>query len=80
MQRIKNKIIVPFSFLMWSVASQVALAQTKCTVNGKEVPCEDFFLIFKNLRVIGSIIFAVIVVALAYYKWAAKRKSDMGKQ
>ena len=79
MHSIKNKIIVPVSFLMWSVASHIALAQAKCTVNGREVPCEEVFSFFKSIRGVGSIIFAVVVAGFAYYKWAAKRKSDISK-
>ena len=77
---IKNKIIVSFSLLMWSAASHIALAQARCTVNGQEVPCEEMFSFFKTIKGVGSIIFAVIVVAVAYYKWAAKRKADSNKQ
>lgn len=38
---IKIKIIAPLSVILWSVMTQVALAQAKCYKFGKEVPCEE---------------------------------------
>ena len=79
LHNIKNKIIGSCSLLMWSAVSHIALAQAKCTVNGREVPCEEVLSFFKSIKGVGSIIFAVIVVAVAYYKWVAKRKADINK-
>ena len=68
----KKLIVVPaVSSIVWSIASYVALAQATCTVNGKEVPCEQAFQTLKTWAGLGfgAIIAFFVLLVLGLIFW-----------
>lgn len=68
----KKIITIPaLSSIVWSITSYIALAQAKCTVNGKEVPCEQAFQTLKTWAGLGfgAIIAFFVLLALGFIFW-----------
>lgn len=54
----KYAILMPLSLALLSLANKVALAQAKCTLNGKEVPCQQI----KGFLGFGFGLLAVVLI------------------
>ncbi|MEK7074877.1 MAG: PLDc N-terminal domain-containing protein [Patescibacteria group bacterium] len=68
----KKLIAIPaFSSLAWSLTSYIAFAQATCTVNGKQVPCEQAFQTLKTWAGLGfgAIIAFIVLLVLGFIFW-----------
>jgi len=67
----KSAIFSSATLWLWSVGAQLALAQAKCMVNGREVPCEELGNQIKGFLGWGIggflVIFALIILATVFW-------------
>lgn len=67
----KSAMFSAFTLGLMTVANQVALAAAKCTVNGREVPCEELGNQVKGFLGwgVGIILVVLVLVILATIFW-----------
>ena len=67
----KGKIIASLSIFLLAFGNQIALAQAKCTANGREIPCEELGKQVGGVLtgLFGVMIFAAIIGLLLTVFW-----------
>ncbi len=62
----KSAVFSSVTFWLWFLSNQLALAQAKCTVNGREVPCEELGKQIKGFLGGGLVFFLVVAAILIW--------------
>lgn len=67
----KSTVLSSLMLGFWSIGTKLALAQATCTVNGREVPCEELAESAKGFFAwgIGGFLFIFALIVLATVFW-----------